>query len=54
MALNTYPIGIDQARLQRVADVMHQFGLLPNRFDVGEHAAARVRLRLRGVLLVLS
>jgi NitT/TauT family transport system substrate-binding protein len=35
MALNTYPIGIDQARLQRVADVMHQFGLLPNRFDVG-------------------
>jgi NitT/TauT family transport system substrate-binding protein len=36
MALNTYPIGIDQARLQRVADVMHQFGLLPNRFDVGD------------------
>jgi NitT/TauT family transport system substrate-binding protein len=36
IALNTYPIGIDQARLQRVADVMHQFGLLPNRFDVGD------------------
>jgi len=35
MALNTYPIGIDQARLQRVADVMHQFNLLPNRFNVG-------------------
>ena len=35
MALDTYPIGIDQARLQRVADVMHQFGLLPSRFDVG-------------------
>ena len=35
MALNTYPIGIEQAQLQRVADVMHQFGLLPNRFDVG-------------------
>ena len=35
MALNTYPIGVDQARLQRVADVMHQFGLLPNRFNVG-------------------
>jgi NitT/TauT family transport system substrate-binding protein len=35
MALDTYPIGVDQARLQRVADVMHQFGLLPNRFDVG-------------------
>jgi NitT/TauT family transport system substrate-binding protein len=36
MALNTYPIGIERARLQRVADVMHQFGLLPNRFDVGD------------------
>lgn len=35
MALNTYPIGIDQARLQRVADVMHQFGLLTTPFDVG-------------------
>jgi NitT/TauT family transport system substrate-binding protein len=36
MALNTYPIGIEQARLQRVADVIHQFGLLPNRFDVAD------------------
>lgn len=35
MALDTYPIGVDQARLQRVADVMHQFGLLPSRFNVG-------------------
>jgi len=35
MALDTYPIGVDQARLQRVADVMHQFGLLPSRFSVG-------------------
>ena len=30
----TYPIGVDQARLQRVADVMYQFGLLPSRFNV--------------------
>jgi NitT/TauT family transport system substrate-binding protein len=29
MALNTYPIGIDPIRLQRVANVMFQFGLLP-------------------------
>jgi NitT/TauT family transport system substrate-binding protein len=34
MALNTYPIGIDQTRIQRVADVMYQFNLLPKRFDV--------------------
>ncbi len=34
MALDTYPIGIDQTRIQRVADVMHQFGLLKSRFDV--------------------
>jgi NitT/TauT family transport system substrate-binding protein len=27
MALNSYPIGIDEARLQRVSDVMYQFGL---------------------------
>jgi NitT/TauT family transport system substrate-binding protein len=35
MALDTYPIGIDQTRLQRVADVMYQFGLLPNNYNVG-------------------
>jgi NitT/TauT family transport system substrate-binding protein len=29
MALNTYPIGIDSVRLQRVSNVMFQFGLLP-------------------------
>ena len=29
MSLDTYPIGIDQTRLQRVADVMYQFSLLP-------------------------
>ena len=34
MALDTYPIGIDQTRLQRVADVMYQFGLLNQQFDV--------------------
>jgi NitT/TauT family transport system substrate-binding protein len=36
MALNNYPIGIDKARLQRVADEMFQFGLLHTRFDVGQ------------------
>ena len=36
MALNNYPIGIDQIRLQRVADVMQQFGLLSARFDIGQ------------------
>jgi NitT/TauT family transport system substrate-binding protein len=34
MALNTYPIGIDATRIQRVADVMYQFGLLKTRFNV--------------------
>ncbi|HUN37966.1 MAG TPA: ABC transporter substrate-binding protein [Trebonia sp.] len=34
MALNTYPIGVDETRIQRVADVMQQFGLLPSHFDV--------------------
>jgi NitT/TauT family transport system substrate-binding protein len=29
MALDDYPIGIDQTRLQRVSDVMFQFGLEP-------------------------
>lgn len=29
MALDSYPIGIDPIRLQRVSDVMFQFGLLP-------------------------
>ena len=36
MALNIYPIGIDKARLQRVPDVMQQFGLLSARFDIGQ------------------
>jgi len=34
MALNTYPIGIDSTRIQRVADVMQQFGLLKSKFNV--------------------
>ena len=36
MALNIYPIGIDKVRLQRVPDVMLQFGLLHARFDIGQ------------------
>ena len=34
MTLNTYPIGIDKTRIQRVANVMQQFGLLSSHFDV--------------------
>jgi len=34
IALNDYPISIDPIRLQRVADVMLQFGLLSHRFDI--------------------
>lgn len=34
MALNNYPISIDRVRLQRVPDVMQQFGLLSARFDI--------------------
>lgn len=36
MALNSYPIGVDKARLQRVPDVMQEFGLLRSRFDIGQ------------------
>lgn len=34
MALNTYPTAIDTVRIQRVADVMYEFGLLRSRFNV--------------------
>jgi NitT/TauT family transport system substrate-binding protein len=34
MSLNIYPTAIDKVRIQRVADVMYQFGLLHSRFDV--------------------
>ena len=36
MAVNIYPIGIDKARLQRIPDVMYQFGLLRTRFDISQ------------------
>jgi NitT/TauT family transport system substrate-binding protein len=36
MALSNYPLGIDPIRLQRVADVMQQFGLLKHRFNIGQ------------------
>ena len=34
MAVNIYPTAIDKVRIQRVADVMYQFGLLHTRFNV--------------------
>jgi NitT/TauT family transport system substrate-binding protein len=34
MALNTYPVGVSKTRIQRVADVMREFGLLDQHFDV--------------------
>jgi NitT/TauT family transport system substrate-binding protein len=34
MAVNIYPTVIDKVRIQRVADVMYQFGLLRQRFNV--------------------
>ncbi|HEY1698379.1 MAG TPA: ABC transporter substrate-binding protein [Trebonia sp.] len=34
MALNSYPTSIDPTRLQRVADVMFQFGLLKQSFSI--------------------
>jgi NitT/TauT family transport system substrate-binding protein len=34
MALDTYPIGIDKSRIQRVANVMYQFGLLKTKYQV--------------------
>jgi len=34
MAVNIYPTSIDKVRIQRVADVMYQFGLLHSRFNV--------------------
>jgi len=34
MAINIYPTSIDKVRIQRVADVMYQFGLLKTQFNV--------------------
>jgi NitT/TauT family transport system substrate-binding protein len=36
MSLDTYPIGIDPTRLQRVADVMYQFGLLTSNYNINK------------------
>jgi NitT/TauT family transport system substrate-binding protein len=36
MAFNSYPIGIDKVRLQRVPDVMFQFGILSKPFNVSQ------------------
>lgn len=36
MALDAYPVGIDATRLQRVADVMYQFGVLKKKFSVSQ------------------
>jgi NitT/TauT family transport system substrate-binding protein len=34
ITFDTYPTGVSRIRIQRVADVMQQFGLLQQRFDV--------------------
>jgi NitT/TauT family transport system substrate-binding protein len=36
MAFNSYPIGIDKYRLQRIPDVMFQFGVLSRPFDISQ------------------
>jgi NitT/TauT family transport system substrate-binding protein len=36
MALSNYPLGVDRIRLQRVADVMREFGLLKRHFNIGQ------------------
>ena len=36
MALPEFPLGVDEVRLQRIADDMRQFGLLAKPFDVSE------------------
>lgn len=39
MAVNTYPLGVDPTRLQRVANVMYQFGVLRTPFSVSQMLA---------------
>jgi NitT/TauT family transport system substrate-binding protein len=34
ISMGSYPTGSNQVRLQRVADLMHQFGQLDKPFDV--------------------
>lgn len=36
MTFNSYPIGVDRVRLQRVPNVMLQFGILSRPFDIGQ------------------
>jgi len=36
MAFNSYPIAVDKIRLQRIPDVMFQFGILSKPFDIGQ------------------
>jgi NitT/TauT family transport system substrate-binding protein len=36
MSLPQFPLGVDRARLQRVADAMQRFGMLNERFNVGQ------------------
>jgi NitT/TauT family transport system substrate-binding protein len=39
VSLDSYPLGTDKVRLQRVADVMLEFGFLKSRFDIGQMLA---------------
>jgi NitT/TauT family transport system substrate-binding protein len=36
MALSNYPLGVTPVRLQRVADVMKQFGFLKSSFNINQ------------------
>ena len=36
MAFNTYPVGVNKVRLQRIPDVMLQFGILSKPFDISQ------------------
>ena len=54
MALDTYPIGIDATRLQRVANVMYQFNLLTDAVQRVQHDHAVAGLQLLPVLHALS
>jgi len=36
ISLDSYPLGVEQTRLQRVADVMLEFGFLKSRFNVSQ------------------
>ena len=34
MVTGDFPTGVNRVQIQRVADIMHQFGMLPSPFDV--------------------